>query len=151
MSVPDGVMRQYYELLTDYAMDEIDVLVSDATHPRDAKVALAARLVTMYHGEDAAREAAAEFDRVFRKGKLPEDIPEKTVPADVMSDGRAPVIELLRSLELVSSNSEARRMVQQGAVSIDGDKVTDIDAAVEVDDGTVVQVGKRRFASVKLG
>jgi len=151
MSIPDNIMRQYYELLTDFSMEEIGALVSEQTHPRDAKAKLASRLVQMYHGEEAATAAAAEFDRVFRKGKLPEDIPEATLPAGLVSDGAVQIIALLREAGLVSSNSEARRMIQQGAVSVDGGKVDDIEATVPVADGTVVQVGKRKFAKVRLG
>jgi len=150
MSVPDSVMRQYFELLTDCSAEEIDHLLSDKTHPRDAKAALASRLVGMYHGADAARKAAEQFDRVFRQGKMPEEIPAAAIPGDLMHDGKAPIIELLREAKLVSSNSEARRMVRQGAVSVNGDKVKDIEARVPVANGTIVRVGKRRFASVDL-
>jgi len=151
MSIPDNIMRPYFELLTDLDMDEINMLLSPETHPRDAKAKLASRLVEMYHGQEAAKAAAAEFDRVFRKGKLPEDIPEVTLPAGLLADGAAPIIGLLRQAGLVSSNSEARRMIQQGAVSVNGDRVNDIEASVPVQTGSVVQVGKRKFARIRLG
>jgi len=150
MSIPDDVMRQYFELLTEFSVEEIDVFLSDKTHPRDAKAALALRLVEMYHSTDAARKAAEEFDRVFRKGKMPEEIPPAPIPGDLVEGGTAEIIKLLRAAGLVSSNSDARRMIQQGAVSVNGERITKIDARVPVEDGTIVQVGKRKFASVKL-
>ena len=150
MSVPDTVMRQYFELLTDFSIEEIGRLLSDETHPRDAKAALAARLVEMYHGPDAARSAADEFDRVFRKGKMPEKIPAAVISGDVIEDGTVAIIDLLRKTDLVSSNSEARRMIQQGAVKVDDERIGEINARVPVENGTIVQVGKRKFASVKL-
>ena len=150
MSIPDAVMRQYFELLTEFSVEEIDEFLSDRTHPRDAKAALALRLVEMYHSPDAARRAAEEFDRVFRKGKMPEEIPPASIPGDLVEGGTAEIIKLLRAAGLVSSNSDARRMIQQGAVSVNGERITRIDARVPVEDGTIVQVGKRRFASVKL-
>jgi len=148
MSIPDNVMRQYYELLTDFTLAEIERLVSAETHPRDAKATLALRLTEMYHGAEAAKAAAAEFDRVFRKGTLPEDIPAVTLPAGLVQNGLAPIIDLLRAAGLVSSTSEARRLIQQGGVSVDGARIAEIDARVPVKDGTIVQVGKRKFARI---
>ena len=150
MSIPDSVMRQYFELLTDLPMNEIGTLLSEKTHPRDAKATLALRLTEMYHGADSATAAAAEFDRVFRKGALPEDIPTVQLPADLVQSGTAPIIGLLRALSLVATTSEARRLIQQGGVTVDGEKVTEIEARVPVKNGTVVQVGKRKFAQVKM-
>ena len=150
MSIPDSIMRQYYELLTDFTIGEIDRLVSAATHPRDAKATLASRLTEMYHGAEAAKAAAAEFDRVFRKGSLPEDIPTVTLPVGLVQDGRAPIIDLLRAAGLVSTTSEARRLIQQGGVSVDGTRIAEIDARVPVKNGTVMQVGKRKFAQVQV-
>ena len=151
MSIPDSVMRQYFELITDLQMDEINALLSPQTHPRAAKAALAARVVEMYHGAPAARAAAEEFDRVFKNKDLPDDIPAVSLPAGIVRDGKVQIIDLLREARLVPSNSEARRMVQQGAVSVDGTKIDSIEAAVAVADGTVVQVGKRKFARVQIG
>jgi len=148
MSIPDDIMRQYFELVTDVPMDDVNRLL--AGHPRDAKAALAARLVEMYHDTQAAKDAAGEFDRVFRKGKLPDAIPSVKLPETVFQNGRVGIIDLLSAAGLVSSKSEGRRMVQQGAVTVAGDKITDIEATLAVEDGTVVQVGKRKFAAVEL-
>ena len=151
MSIPDHIMRTYYELLTDLPIPEINTLLSPATHPRDAKAALAQHIVQMYHGPDPAQAAAAEFDRVFRKKDLPDHIPTATIPPALIHDGTAPIIDLLRAASLVSSTSEARRLITQGGVSVDGTRITQIDARVPVNDGTIVQVGKRKFARVVIG
>ena len=150
MSIPDDVMPQYFELVTDFSIEEIEAFLAEGAHPRDAKAALACRLVQMYHGPDAARSAADEFDRVFRKGKMPEEIADAIIGGSIIKDGTVAIIGLLREAKLVSSNSEARRMIQQGAVRVNGEKVEEIDARVPVENGTIVQVGKRKFASVKL-
>jgi tyrosyl-tRNA synthetase len=150
MSIPDDVMPQYFELVTDFSIEETEAFLAEGAHPRDAKAALASRLVQMYHGPEAARTAAEEFDRVFRKGKMPEEIPAAVISGAVIENGAVAIIELLREAKLVSSNSEARRMIQQGAVKVNGEKVSDIDARVPVENGTIVQVGKRKFASVRL-
>jgi tyrosyl-tRNA synthetase len=105
----------------------------------------------MYHGRDAAETAQKEFEQVFAKGKMPDEMPTVTLSEDAMEDSTVGILDLLSKADLVTSKSEARRMVKQNAVSIDGEKVTDIDARVPVKDGTVVKVGKRRFAKVKAG
>ncbi|MDR6227447.1 tyrosine--tRNA ligase [Desmospora profundinema] len=155
MSVPDDRMLKYYELVTDLSPAELDRVqegVKDGSiHPRDAKMGLARQLVEMYHGKEAAQEAEAGFKRVFQQRALPEDIAQVTIPVADLKDGRLWVIHLLSRLGLVASNGEARRMVKQGAVKIDEEKVTDVDAQIPLTDGMVVQVGKRKFAQVKLG
>jgi len=148
MSIPDDVMPTYFELLTDFTPEEIRRMLSG--HPRDAKAALALRLTEMYHGREAAKAAAAEFDRVFRRKDLPEDIPTVRLSANLVKEGVAPIIELLRATGLVATNSEARRLIGQGGVSVDGERIADIDAKVPLRNGIVVQVGKRKFARVSV-
>ncbi len=153
MSVPDELMLKYFELVTDLTLEELERLQAGlkegSIHPRDAKMMLAGRLVQMYHGQEAAAEAEAHFRRVFQQRELPEEIPEKEIPDSGLEEEKIWIVQLLRSLGLVSSNGEARRMVKQGAVKIDGDKISDQDARITVNDGMVVQVGKRKFARVK--
>lgn len=153
MSVPDELMLKYFELVTDLTLEELDRLRAGlkegSIHPRDAKMMLAGRLVQMYHGQEAAAEAEAHFRRVFQQRELPEEIPEKEIPDSELEEGKLWIVQLLSSLGLVSSNGEARRMVKQGAVKIDGDKISDQDARITVNDGMVIQVGKRKFARVK--
>ena len=142
MSIPDALMEKYYTLLTDLPMP--------SGHPRDAKVGLAKELVRMYHGEEAAQAAAAEFDRVFSKGALPEEMPEIEVLPGVLQDGRIWIVKLVAISRLVTSNSDARRQVEQKAVSLDGEVVADPEAKVVLKDGAVLRVGKRRFARIRL-
>ncbi|MFW6107511.1 MAG: tyrosine--tRNA ligase [bacterium] len=149
MSIPDALMRDYFILLTDVPLDEVDRLL--AGHPRDAKVRLATEIVSFYHSPQAAREAAAEFDKVFRRGELPEDMPTRRLePADLADDGRIWIVRLVLASGFAPSASQARRLVTQGAVTLDGQKITDPEAHVEVADGQVLRVGKRRFAQLAL-
>ena len=146
MSIPDSAMRNYYELLTDLPRDEIAALLdADRTHPRDAKARLGRTLVEAYHGRDAAESAAAEFARVFAEHRLPTDLPALAVPAGPMN-----IVELVMKAAFAKSTSEARRLICQHAVSIDGEKVTDVNACVEVSSGQVFRVGKRRFARIAV-
>lgn len=148
MSIPDALMQQYFELATNVELPEVSRLmvgVEEGTeHPGQVKRRLGREIVALYHGNGAATEAEAAFDLVFRQKGVPEDIPEVVLgPED-------PVFlpAFLLAASLVSSNSDARRMINQGAVKIDGEKVTSESVSrVELID-QVVQVGKRRFVRV---
>ncbi len=155
MSIPDYLMRKYLVLTTDLPLEDIERLVSPQTHPRKAKSELAAAIVRCYYGEEAAEQARREFDRVFRQGELPKELPEVQIPSEQLEDGRIWVVNLLRRAGLASSNSEARRVVEQGGVSLGMDAETlevqdDPTLDVEVRDGQVLKVGKRRFRRLRL-
>ncbi len=143
MSIPDAFMEKYYALLTD--------LVMPSGHPRDAKVALARELVRMYHGEEAAAREASEFDRVISKGELPADMPEVRFLPGTVPDGRIWIVKLVAEAKLSPSNSETRRLLSQGAISVDGETVADPESKVVLKDGSVLRVGKRRYARIRLG
>ncbi len=144
MSIPDGLMRNYYTLLTDVPADEIDVLVDPSkTHPREAKVRLGRIIVETYHDAQAATSAAAEFDRVFTQRNLPSDMPEIPVESSPVW-----IVELVTTAGFAKSNGEARRLIKQSAVSLDDEKITDVDAQVQVETGQVLKVGKRRFGRI---
>ncbi len=144
MSVPDELMENYFTLLTDAPREEIAVLVApDQTHPRDAKAKLGRLVVAKYHGEAAAEEAANEFDRIFAQKQVPQDMPELKLPGKAIN-----IVEMIVAAGFAKSKGEARRLVQQNAVSIDDQKITDIGAQVEPADGQVLRVGKRRFAKL---
>ena len=143
MSIPDALMGKYFALLTDLDMP--------SGHPRDAKVALAREIVRMYHGEEAATAAAGEFDRVVSKGETPQDMPEVRFLPGVVPDARIWIVKLVAEAKLSPSNSETRRLVGQGAVSVDGETVSDPEAKVVLKDGSVLRVGKRRYARIRLG
>ena len=154
MSIPDALMQKYFVLATDLPMERINELVSGRTHPRDAKAALASAIVSRYHGEEAAARASAHFDRVFRERHLPEQMPRLAVPAERLEEGKMTLVNLVRLAGCAESNSEARRLIAQGGVSMGQDEhsmdvVADIDARVDVSDGAVLKVGKRRFFRVE--
>ena len=145
MSVSDALMWRYFELLTRLAEAEIGTL--RAGHPMDAKKRLAWTITADLHGAGAAEEAARHFARVHQERGTPEQIDERRVTAP---GARVPVVAVLRMLGLVSSNSEARRMIAQGAVEIDGEKITNIDAELQGNSPRMVRVGKRRFSRVTI-
>ncbi len=146
MSIPDPLMREWFELLTDRTPEEIARLTDAAQlNPRDAKEELAKDIVAFYHGRPAA-EAAAENFRVQHKEKqVPTDLPRVAVSRAALSDGAMPLFKLLVALELAESGNDARRKVQGGGVTIGEEraKMTDPNAAVAVTDGLIVRAGKR--------
>ena len=142
MSISDEMMENYFTLLTDLPTEEIASLVDPAkTHPKKAKVLLGKAIVSQFYGEAAADSAAAEFDKVFAQGQLPDEIPEFTLPAEAVS-----VKQLLLACKLVETGGEAKRMCAQSGVSIDGKKMPDPNAQITPAAGMTIQVGKRRFA-----
>lgn len=145
MSIPDDLMGQWFELATGVETEEIEslmaALAAGTAHPGDAKRHLGREIVALYHGPEAALAAEAAFDQVFRQGGVPDDIASIPLPADdpvwlpaVMADAG-----------LVSSNSEGRRMVAQGAVKVDGARLEEESCPRTDLVGRVLQVGKRRF------
>ncbi|NLN17620.1 MAG: tyrosine--tRNA ligase [Firmicutes bacterium] len=149
MSIPDELMDMYFELLTEVPGSELEEirtgLAAGTLHPRDVKRRLAREIVGRFHGPQAAREAEKEFDLVFVKGELPEDMPELAIGSESIW-----IVELLRLAGFAASNGEARRLIQGGGVRIDGEQVDDADLDWVPKDGAVLQVGKRRFIKVVL-
>src|SRR5690554_5631122 len=154
MSIPDKLIVKYFELLSDLPREELNEMgkrmETGEINPMEYKKRLAGLIVTEYHGEQEAKLAAEEFTRVFSRGKLPEDMPEITFGPDELEEGKLWIVKLISRTGLVDSNSEARRMLKQGAVSINGEKQKTINKDIELEDGMVIQVGKRRFARIKL-
>ncbi len=150
MSLRDNLIVRYFELCTDIPDDELrrieDDLANSRVNPMEVKKRLAREIVTIYHGPEAAKKAEAHFERVFQKRQLPEEIPVMEVQP---SESRS-LVELLVETGLASSKSEARRLIQQGGVSVDGQKITDIYAEVPLRDGLVLRAGKRRFLRIAL-
>jgi tyrosyl-tRNA synthetase len=147
MSIPDDLMREWFELLTDRPEAEITRLVDPkTTHPRQAKEVLGKDIVTFYHGAAAADEAAREWAKRFSKGEDPSEIEGAVIPAAELVDGKLWVCKLLVLAGLAKSNNEARRLVQQGAVTVGPEraKITDDKATVPVPDGLIVRVGGTR-------
>jgi len=145
MSISDDMMENYFTLLTNLATDEIGWLVDpEQMHPKEAKVLLGKTIVSQFHGQAAAKLAAEAFQKVFAKGQLPDDIPVVEMSPEPVS-----LKQLLLSCKLVSTGGEAKRMVSQGGVSIDGRKQTDPNTEIPPADGMIVQVGKRKFVKIK--
>lgn len=146
MSISDDMMENYFTLLTDLPTERITELADPArTHPKEAKVLLGKTIVAQFHGQAAGDAAAAEFDKIFAQGQLPEDMPEVALPPEAIT-----IKNLLTACRLVETGGEAKRMVQQGGVSIDGQKAADANAEITPRDGMVIQVGKRRFAKLRV-
>jgi tyrosyl-tRNA synthetase len=145
MSIPDSAMRNWFELVTRWKPERIEGLFGAVkrgdVHPMDAKKQLAWEIVSIFDGDEAADRAADHFKRVHQQRQLPEDMPtyQLTAPENV--------VDIIATTDLAPSKSQARRLVQQGAVRTDGEKITDIGTKIELDEGeeVVLQVGKRRF------
>jgi tyrosyl-tRNA synthetase len=144
MSIPDPAMRNWFELVTRWTPEQIDDLLGAVergeVHPMEAKKRLAWEIVAIFDGDEAADRAAAHFERVHQERKLPEDMPTLTL------DGPANVVDIIHAAGFVRSKSEARRLVQQGAVKLDGERIDSIEAEIGTGEEKILQVGKRRFA-----
>ncbi len=152
MSIPDEQIYPYFELATDVSLERLrqisKALGEGSTNPRDVKAELAETLVDMYHPAGSGKVAREEFDRMFRKGDLPDDMPEMKqdqLAAHDLNPDSIYLVRLLSAAGLVKSNGEARKLIKAGAVSIDGEKVTDVDHEFPLNAEKVIKVGKRRF------
>lgn len=142
MSLRDDLVFEYFEMCTDVPMDEIKRMQKKLS-PRDFKAKLAKETVSMYHGKKAAKEAEREFVQVFREKKQP-----KFITRVIIKKKKLTLVDLLRAGDLASSRSEARRLVEQGGVKIDGILQMDPNRGISLKKGMVLQVGKRRFAKI---
>jgi len=152
MSIPDEPMRQYFTLLTDLPMPEIDSLLAPGVNPRDAKESLGKAIVSQYHGAVAAEQSAAEFRR-RAAGEDPDEIPDIALSADKLdAEGRVPAPILIKELRLDTSTSNARRVIEQGGFNVGPERetISDPKALIYVSDGLIVRVGKRKIARIRL-
>ena len=152
MSVPDEPMRQYFTLLTELPMADVDRLLAPGVNPRDAKEVLGKAIVGQYHGAEAADRAAAEFRR-RAAGEDPDEIPDAALDRGKLdAEGRLPAFVLVKELGLESSTSNARRVIEQGGMTVGPDRqaITDPRTPITVTDGLIVRVGKRKIVRVKL-
>lgn len=151
MSIPDNLIVKYYELVTDVHPDEIkkisNKLESGEVNPRDIKMNLAKEIVKLYHGEKAAIEAEEFFKTVFQKGEIPDDIDEVEVTNEELNESNDAIICVIRKAGFSPSNSEARRLIKQGGVKINGEVVSD-SSAVKLNSEDILQVGKKRMAKI---
>jgi tyrosyl-tRNA synthetase len=143
MSIPDEAMPQYYRLVTRFEPDQIAQIESGMRdgrlHPRDAKMQLSREIVSIFHGDEAAAVAEEHFKTVFQQRELPPDMPEHAM------SGPANIVELMAAADMVTSKREARRLIEQGGVKLDGEVVTSVDSIIEPGQAKVLQVGRRRF------
>ncbi len=148
LSVSDQLMFRYYELLSDLGTEDVAVLKkemeSGSRHPKEIKKQLARELTARFHSQEAALQAEQNFEKVFQKGGLPDDILERQISATE----EIWLPQLLVDVELVASTSDGRRMIKQNAVSLDGEKVTDVNAVVKPQGEVLLKVGKLRYCKV---
>jgi len=150
MSISDKLMWRYFELLSFRSLKEIEAFklaVNEGKNPRDIKFELALEIVARFHNEDLAEKAKHEFISRFQKGAVPSEMPEHSLE---VLDGEMGVAHILKYAGLVTSTSEAFRMIKQGAVKIDGERVDSKDITISAGTTHIYQVGKRRFAKIEL-
>ena len=150
MSISDALMWRYFELLSFRSIEDIAAVrqgVEEGRNPRDAKFELAAEIVERFHDAAAATAAQQEFVARFQQGAMPDEIADVTLDSD---DGELGIAHLLKGAGLVASTSEAFRMIKQGAVRIDGDRIEDRALTIEADSTAIYQVGKRKYARVSV-
>ncbi len=145
MSISDSLMLRYYELLTDEDLAKVK-----STHPMEAKQRLAFLLTAQFHGPKAASAAQENFNKVFRQREVPSEIPEFKVPSALVKSGKVWLVALMVEAGLAPSKAQARRLITQGAVDLDGQKVTDPEGSVAVRSGVVLKAGKRHFLKLTL-
>jgi tyrosyl-tRNA synthetase len=144
MSISDDLMWRYYELLTDLTPLEIEKMKSSDENPRNLKVNLAKLIVKDFHSLEAANKAEENFVNQFSKGNLPYEIEEKAIKSATYK-----LIDLLIQTEMVASKGEAKRLIEQGGVKLNGEKATNANSEVALKDEILLQVGKRKFLKVK--
>ncbi len=152
LSISDELMFRYYELLSDLSLADIETLRQDMQagkiHPKAVKIRLAKELVARFHDQAAADAAEHNFEQVFKRHELPGDIPEKSFTTD---DTVIWLPKLLVEADMVKSTSDGRRMIKQRAVSVDGEKIVNVDTDIPAQGMVLLQVGKRRFCRVTFG
>jgi len=149
MSIPDGIIANYYEFATDCSLEELAEvrrqLDERTANPRDLKFELARRIVARFHGETAARESGEEFERVFKQKALPQEVPTVALRPKDLKDGRIWIVRLLVVAGMAKTNGEARRLIEGGGVRLGDETIQSTDLEWAPVEGTVLQVGKRRF------
>lgn len=153
MSIPDNMIVKYYELVTDIHPDDIKLirhkLEDGSVNPRDIKMKLAGEITTLYHGEQEAMVAEENFKAMFQKKQIPDEIPILQVSEELSKEDKVDIIKLIVKAKFASSNNEARRLVYQGAVKINGEKIPN-EQLIKINQGDIIQVGKRNFVKIIL-
>lgn len=148
MSISDDMMAQYFELCTDIPLSEVKKLCDGAqTHPKDAKKRLAREIVEIYHA-GAAQGADAEWERIHAQHEIPDDMPDFTATSDLLTDGAVRIAQLVVASGLAPSGAEAKRLVQQGGIAINGEKIRDPSTQVIIRTGDILSSGRRKFVRI---
>ena len=146
LSIPDNLIYTYYELATDSTIEELNgikaALNNSKVNPRDLKRNLAKKIIAIYHSEAAGEDAESEFDKIFIKKEVPDEIPKYFPPNGIKELN---ILELIVNVNFAASKGEARRLILQGGVSIDGNKISDLQESIKFDREKVLKVGKRKF------
>jgi len=153
MSIPDALMKNWFELLTEASPEQVARWTdSDKTHPRQAKEKLARMIVAQYHSEKNAETAAQEFRRVFSQGGggLPDEVPLVTVPSHLLHDGRVLPVDLITACGFALTRSEARRLVAEKGIRLNGEPLTNVQSALMISQGDILQRGKRKFVRLAI-
>jgi tyrosyl-tRNA synthetase len=158
MSIPDDLIVQWLELATEISEAEVKKIASGLEsgklHPGEQKRRLAKEIITIYYSSQAATAAEEEFDRIFKQAGLPDTIPEKNLnellPMEELAGGKLWIVKLLVALDLAPSNREARKLVEAGSVSVNSEKIISSSDDVRLENGMLVQVGKRRFCRILI-
>lgn len=149
LSIPDNLIYAYFELATDVSAEELleikNFLSYPENNPRDAKRKLARKLVEMYYDKEAALKAEEEFDKIFVKKEIPDKIQEFKLSNNIK---KIPIVDLLLKVNLADSKSDAKRLIQQGGVSIDGNKISNVNEIISITKDFVLKVGKRKFIKI---
>jgi len=157
MSISDEMLETYFELCTEVDMQEVRRMLEEAKagrmNPKDIKRRLAREIVAIYHGARAAAEADEAFERIHARHEVPTDVPERLLPGNAIRDGKVWICRLISALGLSQGTGEARRLITQGGVRLDGVRIQDVDAefAPQDLDGKVLQVGNRQFVRIRTG
>jgi tyrosyl-tRNA synthetase len=152
MSISDELMFFYYELVTDVPVDKIksykEGIKNGSAHPKNVKVELAKNICAQFYDADTAEKAEAEFNKIFVKKDLPDEVPDYAIPGEEKKDGKIWIIRLLVLTDMAKSNGEARRLIQGGGVSLDGKKIDNPDLEITLPVEGILKVGKRRFVRI---
>ena len=153
MSIPDELIIKYYDLVTDIHPDEIEEIKKDLEstkiNPRDIKMRLSKEIVKLYHGEIAAEEAEEYFKAVFQKKSIPDDIKEIEIIESSMINEQSTILKIITDMEFAKSNREARRLVEQGAVKLNGEKIS-LQDTIQLKNDDIIQSGKRNFVKISI-
>lgn len=152
MSISDELMFLYYEMATDVPMEEIssikDEIRNGIVHPRDVKVRLSKEICSQFYDWETAEKAEAEFNRIFVKKDIPDEIPEYKIPDDEKKEDRVWIVKLLVLSGMAKSNGEGRRLINGGGVLFNGDKIMDVDLELDLPVEGIIKVGKKRFIRI---